>query len=78
MKFEDCIKSYFLKNIEEWDHKTFAKCMEFIGYKDDDKINRIFLKFVKEFVRKEKDIGKKQMAMRILKDFQKAIRKVNI
>lgn len=52
--------------------------MVFIGYKKKDAINRICLKFLREFIRKEEKYEQKRNTINLWKEFHEIAKEVNM
>lgn len=70
MKYAKIVRNYFRRNtIDKWDYGTFNSFMkEEIGYVSDISISRVYIRLLKEFIRRDDEENyKKEVAKQLVK-----------
>lgn len=79
MRLEVCIKNYFLKiPVKKWDYESFSEFMKVLGYDIDERIFRNYIRGLKEVLKSQVEEYKKDIAIKILHEFEKDVSNSNI
>lgn len=68
------MKGYFIKNYfknvssERWNYESFYDIMKVLGYEDDDKISRNYIRELKTVIKYQNDETKRNIAKQLLEE----------